>query len=171
MERRLFVGESKAQLMDSLGGPSKIFGFAMVHRPDSDRYRPTKLEIVAPHPSHDVCIGRFAGHDWQCQSLPLPTSELPIGEDVQGFGFVSPTRGAGGEYYNEIRFAKGHVALVLSERNPWTRSVAYELSFDVPRGLSGAPLLAHSNVGAHQEPHENGHPAGPRIGVSREVEV
>lgn len=122
-------------------------GLAMAHRPGTDRYKAVEYEVLAHHKSADVSFGRLLDLDWDCRSFPILSRDLPLGEDVYAFGFVPPTGWTGGHYSESCRYAKGYVEMALPVGNLATPSKAYEVSFEVPPGMSGAALMTY-----HHEP-------------------
>ena len=97
------------------------------------------------HEGADVALGLLAGADWEFASLPVLDISLPIGEDVYTYGFVPPTSVRNDEFIHDTRYFKGYVSGLLGSGNQWTRCPTYQVPFEIPRGLSGAPLMTFHN--------------------------
>jgi len=101
------------------------------------RWSIVKVEETECHATLDVAVLRSNGAGPVAQ--PWTSERLPILTDVQSYGF--PYALDGSKRMINVRAFKGHIVAIY----PWAelsgRPVILELSFQVPRGLSGAPIF------------------------------
>jgi hypothetical protein len=112
--------------------------FALIRRPNTNRLLRIDIETKYLHPVADVAMGKLQPLDWEHKFFSVLSRPCLTGEDVYTSGFI------GVDITNrtpELRYRKGYIQAGIQYnigRGPFP---AYELSFEVLRGLSGSPLL------------------------------
>ncbi len=97
------------------------------------------------HQRADIAMGAIDSYGNLVDFFPLLWPMRLVGEDVYTFGFTEERIKTDRGEKLDARYLKGYISAISASNIGVNGKRFYELSFEVPRGLSGAPVLMFHN--------------------------
>lgn len=122
--------------------PGQVAVIAQPHGPRPDYFFPIQQTML--HPTFDVAVGK-ASASAVGGVLPFYTGSMPLGLEVQAFGYTDSGKGVA-SYKVDPRLLRGHISRASNSSYGLPSPSLIEVSFGSPSGFSGTPLLVNAEV-------------------------